>query len=268
MKSRRITTLCISLAVLFMLLTACGTPAAGNGSASGSAAGSVVESEADVPQNTGWILTEQTGSAGLPKDAQDAFDKAPKKKLMGTLEPVALLGQQVVSGMNYAILCKYTQNEDVGLRVLTIYQNTEGTAKITRNIPFHVVDFADEQMSAPMEEILAGGWTTPETYEAGHLSDQAKAAFDKAAEKGRGESLRPVAELASRLEDGKTLYALLCSEKATGDPSLTVLNVVIIQENTDGTAELKSVCAIDPNPEMIKEQEAIDRENDPDYKDD
>ena len=31
-------------------------------------------------------------------------------------------------------------------------------------------------MTAPMEEILAGGWTTPETNDAATLSDQAQAA--------------------------------------------------------------------------------------------
>lgn len=263
MKQKIIGPVCASLAVMLFLLAACSAPATRSGMSSGSADASAT----GAPPTSGWILAEETGSAGLPEEAQAAFDRAVKQDDKNTLEPVVLLGQQVVSGMNYAIICKNTLNAEepqAKLQLLTIYQNLKGKAKVTGNEEFYLVDYSDSNATAPMEEILAGGWSTPESYETGNLPEPVKSAFDKAVKEQEGEGLQPVAYLGSRTEDG-TVYAVLCATKSVGQNPITVLELVTVHEKSDGSVEVKSECAIDPNPEMVEKEEAINRETEEGY---
>ena len=52
-----------------------------------------------------WALND---SAELSADAQKAFDKAMEGLVGVNYSPAALLGTQLVSGMNYCVLCEST----------------------------------------------------------------------------------------------------------------------------------------------------------------
>ena len=79
--------------------------------------------------------------------------------------PVALLGTQVVSGMNYSFLCEATvvyPDAQPYYAVVTVYQDTQGKAEI-RNIT--AMDLGKIEESGKIEDsqpeggALLGGWT-------------------------------------------------------------------------------------------------------------
>jgi hypothetical protein len=82
----------------------------------------------------GWQVAEDRSSVVIPQDAKDVFDKAVENLDGNELEPMALLGTQVVAGTNYAFLCFSTlQTEETihGIQVVTVYEDLDGNAKIT-----------------------------------------------------------------------------------------------------------------------------------------
>jgi hypothetical protein len=82
----------------------------------------------------GWEPAEDRSSVVIPQDAKDVFDKAAGNLDGNELEPMALLGTQVVAGTNYAFLCFSTlQTEETinGIQVVTVYEDLDGNAEIT-----------------------------------------------------------------------------------------------------------------------------------------
>ena len=78
----------------------------------------------------GWSIAED---AAMTKDVQAAFDKAMESLLGVDYEPVAVLGSQVVAGMNYKILCKSTvvaPGAQPGYSLVTIYSALDGHAEV------------------------------------------------------------------------------------------------------------------------------------------
>lgn len=67
-------------------------------------------------------------------EAQEAFQAAFPKDYNGTrYEPIALLGSQVVSGMNYVYLCKSSwtdYQENISFVLLQIYQDLSGKSEV------------------------------------------------------------------------------------------------------------------------------------------
>ena len=91
----------------------------------------------------GWEVAEDKSSVVIPQEAKDAFDKATENLDGNELEPMALLGTQLVSGMNYAFLCFSTlQTEETinGIQVVTVYSDLKGNAEV---INISTVDPAD-----------------------------------------------------------------------------------------------------------------------------
>jgi hypothetical protein len=82
----------------------------------------------------GWEPAEDRSSVVIPQEAKDVFDKAVGNLDGNELEPMALLGTQVVAGTNYAFLCFSTlQTEETinGIQVVTVYEDLDGNAEIT-----------------------------------------------------------------------------------------------------------------------------------------
>ena len=73
--------------------------------------------------------------AGNPRRREAAFEKAMEGLVGCTYEPIAILGSQVVSGMNYCLLCKttvVTPDAPVSYTLVYIYEALDGTAEILR----------------------------------------------------------------------------------------------------------------------------------------
>ena len=71
----------------------------------------------------------------IPDDVKAAFEKAMEGLVGHTYEPIAILGSQVVSGMNYCLLCKttvVTPDAPVSYTLVYIYEALDGTAEILR----------------------------------------------------------------------------------------------------------------------------------------
>lgn len=71
----------------------------------------------------------------IPENVKAAFDKALEGLVGHTYEPIAILGSQVVSGMNYCLLCKttvVTTDAPVSYTLVYIYEALDGTAEILR----------------------------------------------------------------------------------------------------------------------------------------
>lgn len=74
----------------------------------------------------GWRLTTPDNGAALPESAFAAYQQAMEKAEQA-LSPVALLGTQIVSGMNYKVLCR----DENALYAAEIYQPLNGGAELT-----------------------------------------------------------------------------------------------------------------------------------------
>lgn len=82
----------------------------------------------------GWEPAEDRSSVVIPQEAKDVFDKAAGNLDGNELEPMALLGTQVVAGTNYAFLCfstLQTEEKIYGIQVVTVYEDLDGNAEIT-----------------------------------------------------------------------------------------------------------------------------------------
>ena len=92
----------------------------------------------------GWEPAEDRSSVVIPQEAKDVFDKAAGNLDGNELEPMALLGTQVVAGTNYAFLCFSTlQTEETinGIQVVTVYEDLDGNAEITNICTVDPADF-------------------------------------------------------------------------------------------------------------------------------
>ena len=91
-----------------------------------------------TPLAGGWHTPTDLTSIPLPDDAKTAFKNASLGFTGNNIESMALLGTQVVSGMNYAILCRVTpevENAVSSVQVITIYSDPQKSASITAFSP-------------------------------------------------------------------------------------------------------------------------------------
>lgn len=99
----------------------------------------------------GWTVPEEYEAYDLPEGAAQAFAKANEAFLGNRLEPVAYLGSQLVSGTNYAILCRSTlaTNPPVSsIQVAIVYEDLDGSAVFS---DIHTVNIADYNQAPEME---------------------------------------------------------------------------------------------------------------------
>lgn len=87
----------------------------------------------EQPLDGGWYDPEEKTYIPLPDDVQAAFDEAFEGFAGSNVEPMALLGTQVVSGIRYAILCDVTPmilDPVSSVQVVTIYSDATGDSSI------------------------------------------------------------------------------------------------------------------------------------------
>lgn len=140
---KKITALMLA-ALLLLTLSACG------------------QKKAETEAVGGWTLTED---GTVTKEARDAFDKAMEGLTGVNYTPVALLGTQVVSGMNYSLLCEAAvvyPDARPYYAVVTVYQDTQGKAEV-KNITAldlgKILESGTIEDSQPAGGALLGGWT-------------------------------------------------------------------------------------------------------------
>lgn len=91
------------------------------------------------------------------------------------------------------------------------------------------------------EEPLAGGWTVTEDAT---VTEEIKAAFDKAIEGMVGSLLEPVAVLATQVVAGAN-YCLLCRSTPVVPDAIPSYVLVYLYDGVDGTTEITSIADLD-----------------------
>ena len=82
------------------------------------------------PMLGGWSVCED---AVVTEEAKAALEKALENFVGSNVEPVALLGTQVVAGTNYCLLCKLTNVVPDAVpyyAIVFVYQGVDGTSEI------------------------------------------------------------------------------------------------------------------------------------------
>ena len=146
----------------------------------------------------GWSANSGDLSMSANTDAMAAFEKATEGLTGYVYEPLALLGSQVVAGMNYRILCRGTAVVPDAIptfEIVTIYADLDGGAEITDSV---------ELPGLPEHgENLAGGWTFNTGDTGMEANEEISAALEKALEGLVGAEYEAVAYLASQVAAGE-----------------------------------------------------------------
>ena len=90
-----------------------------------------------------WQLPEDTA---ITEEAQTAFDKAMEKLVGVSYTPLALPGTQLVSGMNYCILCRAVvvyPDAQPYYALVYVYADLEGSAQLTQVVPLDIAALAE-----------------------------------------------------------------------------------------------------------------------------
>ena len=186
-----------------------------------------------------WKINDDETVGWAPDDAKAAFEEAMKGFTGQDFSIVGYLGSQVVAGKNYMFLCKgtlVTKEPVTELKVVTVYQDPEGNARITNVSDFNIgeywnVDNSDEEQHG----MLAGGWYLEADAPAVELPVPVSEAYDQAMSGETG--YYPMAYLGEQLVSGKN-YCVLCyhMDEETAHPCL-----VYIYQPLSGDAELTSI---------------------------
>lgn len=196
-------------------------------SATASSAGASSSAEAVVG---GWHVPDEAQPV-LTAEEKAVYDAAEGAD--ASVEPMALLATQVVSGLNYAYLGK----DSGSWYVLVCYKNTDGKVILTstKTIDLANVKTVDEGLLTD----VVGGWTVPLPETAATLPDDAQAAFDKAQQGYSGVGFAPIALFGTQVVAG-TNYLLLCDGTKVVQNPAAELYVVKVCEDLQGNAEIAS----------------------------
>lgn len=206
---------------------------------SGSSADSKSDSSsAESSVSGGWTVNEEAKPI-VTKEQDEEFKKAINSFDTLTMEPVALLAQQVVKGTNYAYLCLDKTVSDNPLTTWDIavtFSDLYGKAKLTSIIEVHPNNVKTVESAG---DELDGSWQTVEITEGTVLGDELKSALDGVMKK----EYVPIAVLGTQVVSG-TNYVLLVQEKEGDKP---VNYVVELSVDAEGKAELTKEAVFDLN---------------------
>ena len=174
-------------------------------------------------QNGEWFSYGLVVNNNKPEDITSKFTKAERDVTEDYLEPVSLLGTQVVAGTNYMFLCRVSQDKTLGeeldsadLRVAILYVDLQGNAEITKVTKFNVEDYASKDISLEQEQ-LAGGWTVSGKMTSNVSYDSgADEKVEKATSTLAGASFKALAVLAGKKVSNEEMYEAILCLKTTG----------------------------------------------------
>ena len=101
----------------------------------------VTDQEVNTEVVGGWDVVEPSNAALLPEEAGTAFAKAADAWVGVSLNPIATLGTQLVSGTNYLVLCSgttVTAEPKTSLYVATVYADLKGNASFSSVEQFYL----------------------------------------------------------------------------------------------------------------------------------
>lgn len=212
-------------AAMLLALCACGQKPAEQPAAAEAAVESA--ETVSVPVLGGWTRADVVA---LTVEQQELLEKATEGLLGARYIPVAFLGSQLVSGSNYALLCRVapvTADPVETYAIVKLYKDLSGNVSL--------LDVSDSGVPTNISE-LPGGW---QQCEAPIVNDELQALFDKALEGYTGMGFRPVALLATQTVSG-TNYCFFC-ESVPVDGGETGYSFVTVYKDLDGNAQITEV---------------------------
>ncbi|MBR0354660.1 MAG: hypothetical protein IJK35_04765 [Oscillospiraceae bacterium] len=172
----------------------------------------------EAPVTGGWSAAE---SIELSEEAREAFEKAMEGLTGVDYEPLALIGTQLVSGTNYAILCEaraVAPDAQPYYAVVFVYRDLQGGAKLLKIAALDLGAIAESgkvEAAGAAPEQLVGGWT---------VDRESSVELEGA-----------LLHLASQVVSGSN-HCLLCEGN----------ELVFVYENLEGETEVTSRAVIDP----------------------
>jgi len=176
-------------------------------------------------------------SIEVSDEIKTMFDKLNETLTGAQLYPIAYLESQIVAGTNHLVLCKEIPSlyDDAlaSYALVTVYEDLDGNAEVTQIL--------ESGVTAPVpydpENPMAGAYAEPTTYE---VTDEAKAALEKACETLAGAEYEAKALLATQIVAG-TNYQLLCKTTATVPNAESYYTIVTVYADLNGGAEITDV---------------------------
>ena len=188
----------------------------------------------------GWTTVLTNKQVGLDENEIKLFNDAKKNYVGMDLEPVALLGTQVVAGTNYMFLAKGTPvvpNPESSYQVVVIYKDLQGNTSITRVTDFDVSRFTNKNIENTSEQ-LDGGWTVNSPGKLNVLdNEEVEASWEKATETLTGMSYNPIAIVGKQVVSG-TNYAILCYAKGSYEGASESIYLVALYKDLEGNQKI------------------------------
>ena len=190
----------------------------------------------------GWLKT-YTRESNLTEEEKIMFEEAMNTYKELKLEPVTLIGTQIVSGTNYMFLCKGTtiSNRPVSnWKMVIVYKDLQGKSTITSVKDFNLDEYAGNN-KASKETELVGGWEASKKEESIDISEITQNYFKEATESIQDMTYTPITILGTQTVAGMN-YAILSLGKKDETYSINVLTMYV---NLDGDSEITYTSVID-----------------------
>ena len=195
----------------------------------------------------GWELILTDKQVGMTDEELDIFKSAAKNYNDLELEPVVLLAEQVVAGMNYMYLAK-GHNEyknETSYKIVVVYNDLKNNSSIKEVEDFDISKYAGEE-SPKKYSTSVGSWTINGTGKALVLEDEkVQASFDNATAKMDSMIFNPICLLGEQVVAG-TNYAILTYGKGTNEDESTSVYVATLYENLEGESEITYLYYFNP----------------------
>lgn len=180
----------------------------------------------------GWetnIDTEMIG--GISKNASNAFEKSFKKYRGNKLEPIALLGTQVVAGTKYMFLCKDLDEEN--WKIVVVSEDLKGNTEISNVKDLDYVNYVSKNIKINNEDTMTGGFIVYDGMGEGVLPDEID--FSKV---NNNDDIKysPIALLGTQVVAGRN-YAVLVFEK-TKSETYPILSLLTLYNDLDNNLEI------------------------------
>lgn len=196
----------------------------------------------DTPAG-GWTIPDDPT---VTPEKLAIFEKATLGEVGVDLVPVAVLGEQVVAGVNYRFLVRLTKvtnpPSDPVYEIMTIYAGVDGTAEIIEYAHTNVPAFLPEGQAAP------GAFVAPETPA---ITDERLAAwlstqsFDI-----DGISIKVIGVAGIQVVSGGENYALICETTPVYPDAETGYSLVIVNVADNGSVEVGEIVPLAENEEV------------------
>ena len=185
----------------------------------------------------GWAINQDST---LPKDnpeAMQVFKKATRDLEGYRYQVVAVLGLQVVAGMNYSYLCTAKMSvpqAKTEYHIVTVYENLNGEASVT----------SAQNLLPVSQEGMTGGWQYNQGKPELKAHPKVQETLKQATQDLLDTAYTPIAYIGTQVTNG-TNYAVVCRIKPEYPKAIGEFYLVTVHRGTDGQIALGEVSMLD-----------------------